>query len=410
MKRVKGIVVCMFFVISSITVLGIVEEKQYQEDGAYPYSSLLLDVLDQKQLDFNPSDDLPIPVGRFDFYGFEIMTAQSFIPTKNMLTRVELYVGKNDSTMHPFVLSIKKDLAGPDLVQKNINPSIFISGDYSWVEFDFDDTWVEVGETYYIVCKSINVTGNWYLWAAHNDSASYPNGCAWVSTDGGNTWSNHSKSRDMQNVDVIKTDIQVYDLIFSGFTWDTCFKTYGRDNLPPGSPSINGPTSGKAKTEYDFTIITVDPEMDDVYYLIDWGDGSIDEWIGPYESDELVIVQHTWNEKGEYTVRTRAKDSHGTIGDWATLEISMPREKMVKTLPLGIIVTFGFDVDVKIVQLPPGEDYVDLEVLSKPFYIWENDVSTINHGAFLRLYEAKGFFSPTNKICFGTCTDWGIIG
>jgi len=68
------------------------------------------------------------------------------------------------------------------------------------------------------------------------------------------------------------------------------------------------------------------------------------------------------------------------------------------------------DVDVKIVQLEPGEDYVDLEVLSKPFYIRENEIQTINSGAFIQLYFAKGFFSSSVPICFGICEDWIIIG
>ena len=79
-------------------------------------------------------------------------------------------------------------------------------------------------------------------------------------------------------------------------------------------------------------------------------------------------------------------------------------------IPFGFIFVFGFDVDVKIVQLEPGEDYVDIEVLNKPFYIWEQEIITINPGAFLRFYEAKGLFLPQLPFCFGTCSSWGIIG
>lgn len=79
-------------------------------------------------------------------------------------------------------------------------------------------------------------------------------------------------------------------------------------------------------------------------------------------------------------------------------------------LPFGFIFVFGFSVDVKLVQLEPGEDYVDIEVLNKPFYIWEQEIITINPGAFLRFYNAKGLFLPQLPFCFGTCSDWGIIG
>ena len=86
----------------------------------------------------------------------------------------------------------------------------------------------------------------------------------------------------------------------------------------------------------------------------------------------------------------------------------MPKNKQY--IPLVIILTSGFHVDVKIVQLEPGEDYADLEFLSKPFYIWENEIQTINSVAFIRLYFAKGFFSPSVPICFRICEDWSLIG
>jgi len=372
------------------------------------FDSSYIDELDQSQVIFEPSDDLPIPVGKFPLYSFSIQTAQSFKPSKNMLTRIQLFVGRNGSTIYPYTLSIRNNLNGENLVDINVNPSSFTVEDYSWVEFDFEDIWMNVGQTYYIVCRTVNASGNWYLWPAHNDSLSYPHGCAWVSIDGGNTWSNESSLEHVENLVNFDNHIIKNLALNNGYTWDTCFKTYGRDNLPPNSPNINGPTSGKTGNEYDYTFITLDPEGDDVYYLIDWGDGSVDEWVGPYGSNELAIISHSWSEQGNFTIRTRSKDAHGIIGAWATLEVTMPKSKQY--FPLGMILAFGFDVDVKIVQLEPGEDYVDLEVLSKPFYIWENEINTINSGAFIRLYFAKGLFSPSVPICFGICDDWSIIG
>jgi hypothetical protein len=78
------------------------------------------------------------------------------------------------------------------------------------------------------------------------------------------------------------------------------------------------------------------------------------------------------------------------------------------------IFVFGTSVDVKIIQLDPGEDYVDLEVLDKILYIFNNGLLQepikILQGAFVRLYFAKGIFSPSLPICFGICSDYGIIG
>jgi len=44
-------------------------------------------------------------------------------------------------------------------------------------------------------------------------------------------------------------------------------------NDPPTVPIITGPTSGAVSVSYEFTIVSTDPDGDDVYYYIDWGDG-----------------------------------------------------------------------------------------------------------------------------------------
>jgi PKD domain-containing protein len=181
------------------------------------------------------------------------------------------------------------------------------------------------------------------------------------------------------------------------------------ENQPPNKPSTpSGPTSGKAGTSYTYSTLTTDPEGDQMYYKWDWGD-EVSDWDGPYNSGDLVTQSHIWSNQGTYAVKVKAKDTSDVESVWSDpLPISMPKNK--QHIPLGIILAFGFDVDVKVVQLEPGEDYVDLEVLSKPFYIWENEIQTINSGAFIRLYFAKGFFSPSVPICFGICEDWSLIG
>ena len=74
------------------------------------------------------------------------------------------------------------------------------------------------------------------------------------------------------------------------------------DNNPPEIPTFNGPTNGKVGKEQAYTVSTVDPENNDVYFYIDWGDQTDTGWIGPYSSNEEVTVNHSWSEKGNYTI------------------------------------------------------------------------------------------------------------
>jgi len=71
------------------------------------------------------------------------------------------------------------------------------------------------------------------------------------------------------------------------------------------APIITGETEGHYGEEYDYTFISTDPEDQDVWYYIEWDDGDIEEWIGPYESDEEIVRSHTWDEQGEFTIRAK---------------------------------------------------------------------------------------------------------
>jgi len=102
----------------------------------------------------------------------------------------------------------------------------------------------------------------------------------------------------------------------------------GRQSLPsnhePNQPQLTGPSSGKPHVAYNYTIVTTDPDGDNVSYLIDWGDESTSDWIGPYPSGESIVQSHTWSKRGSYTVQAKAKDTHGAESTWATLHVTMP--------------------------------------------------------------------------------------
>ena len=92
---------------------------------------------------------------------------------------------------------------------------------------------------------------------------------------------------------------------------------------PPNIPEITGPPQGKIHQSYEYTVVTTDPEGDDVYYYIHWGDDSTG-WLGPYKSGEEIKQSHTWNRRGTYTIQCKAKDVHGFESDWGTLQVTMP--------------------------------------------------------------------------------------
>ena len=93
----------------------------------------------------------------------------------------------------------------------------------------------------------------------------------------------------------------------------------------PATPTLDGPGSGNAGTEYTYTCVTTDPEGDMVSYCIDWGDNSEVQWYGPFPSGENCNVSHVWSTAGTYCLRVKAKDANDVESGWASLEIVMPK-------------------------------------------------------------------------------------
>ena len=102
----------------------------------------------------------------------------------------------------------------------------------------------------------------------------------------------------------------------------------------PNPPTITGPTIGMPGVEYNYTFITTDPDGDDVWYYIDWRDESNSGWIGPYPSGQEVVVSHTWDKRGRYTIKAKAKDIFDAESEWGTLEVTMPVNQHSYSFPL----------------------------------------------------------------------------
>jgi len=98
---------------------------------------------------------------------------------------------------------------------------------------------------------------------------------------------------------------------------------------PPAKPQKpQGPTGGKPGKTLTYCTSTTDPDGDDVYYWVDWGDDTNTGWIGPYSSGEEVCFDHVWELEGTYLVKVKAKDFYVTISEWSDpLSVTIPRSK-----------------------------------------------------------------------------------
>jgi len=95
------------------------------------------------------------------------------------------------------------------------------------------------------------------------------------------------------------------------------------ENSAPGAPQISGPSQGKFGVEYTYNFSATDSDGNEVFFVIDWGDGSEVE-SGVVSSGEVVQLSHTWSVEDEFLLSAKAVDSFGAESEWITLPVSMP--------------------------------------------------------------------------------------
>jgi hypothetical protein len=231
--------------------------------------------------------------------------AQSFTPTLNILTKIKVLFFKSGFPPSGINLTvhIRANLSGEDLAILSTDASVIPNGGY-WVEFDFPDITLIPGNKYYIICNTNSENDMiGYCWNFNRYNV-YDRGEAWRSDDSGATWEIREDPPDWVGLDY-------------------CFITYGLDE-PPTVPTIVGRANGRAGRAYDYDFVTLEPDMDKVYYFIDWGDNNNSSWIGPYLSGELITESHKWSKNGNYIIKAKAKDTYGAESDWGQLEVTMP--------------------------------------------------------------------------------------
>jgi len=134
------------------------------------------------------------------------------------------------------------------------------------------------------------------------------------------------------------------DITIRGSTW----VLVGIDNNPPGVPVIKGPKIGKPVIEYNYSFNSTDDESDELYYLIDWGDG-IEEVLGVFPAGNEANTSHSWSKKGTFIITATAVDQWGAKSEIGSLNVEIPRPKNI----------------FKSYFLKPNKDYFVLNRLSE---------------------------------------------
>jgi hypothetical protein len=102
-------------------------------------------------------------------------------------------------------------------------------------------------------------------------------------------------------------------------------------NTPPNPPVITGPSSGKIREGYIYSVTVSDPDENDVIIniQISFGDGITTcggcDGLGPWHSGDVQQFNHSWIRTGTFKITGRAEDEHGEWSKWSDpLPITMP--------------------------------------------------------------------------------------
>lgn len=214
--------------------------------------------------------------------------AQSFVPTLNVLTRIQLNIFRAGNP-ESITISIHSDLSNNALTTTQLDADI-IPTSSNWISFDIDDIAVNPGQQYYIIWQTTGSVSNmttifWNL----ADRDPYEPGDAWIFRE---FWEKFETS--------------------SANDPDFCFKTYGLDNNPPETPTKPiGPSAGSTGSLLRFESNIGDPNGDPISVLFDWDDGSQLHWIDDLYNG-TIEQYHSWTENGTYHVTVIAKDPYHT--------------------------------------------------------------------------------------------------
>jgi len=120
---------------------------------------------------------------------------------------------------------------------------------------------------------------------------------------------------------VYEVSLKVTDSTGEVDVYDTIVSIEPRVSTPD---TLEGETNIEASETYTYItdVDRADGYWNQVYYMYDWGDGTLSEWFGPYTSGEKAEVSHSWDKEGTYAVRVIAVLVHNVPGDTEAVEFT----------------------------------------------------------------------------------------
>jgi outer membrane protein assembly factor BamB len=261
-----------------------------------------------------------------------------------------IYVGSWDDYLYALFpdgsLKWKCKVGAGTETNPSIGPdgTIYVGGSYLWAINPQDGTkkWsFDLGTDQHVHQSSPAVSADGIIYVGTNIGETSGGDIIAVNPDGTERWRHRTANNWVESSPCIG-EIGENGIVYigsssdddSGYSYGYLYAFGpGEANNPPNTPTITGPTSGKAGEYHRYIFQTTDPEGHEIYYYVDWGDDtSTHGWAGPYNSGEALSLDHLYTFEGTYIIKAKAKDEYDSESDWATLEVSIPKNKLSNSI------------------------------------------------------------------------------
>jgi len=145
--------------------------------------------------------------------------------------------------------------------------------------------------------------------------------------------------------------------------------------IPP--PIIIGPRFGKPHFLIDFSINVSNLSLLEYFYImIDWGDGTYLEWLGPLNIANF-LVSHVFDFSNDFFIKAKIKDKNNIVSDWSeevfiTIDGKKPQILIVSpqnNFPFFFSLVIGrCDIQIEAFDEGSGIDRVEFYVGSQLMY------------------------------------------
>jgi outer membrane protein assembly factor BamB len=134
------------------------------------------------------------------------------------------------------------------------------------------------------------------------------------------------------------------------------FEVLNVENLPPELPTISGPSTGKQGVKYNFSVVSTDPDGDNVSYMFELLEYR--KWSKFFPSGDSYNISYTWDYSGEIKVRARAQDIYGGMSNWEIHKIFIEGPPNAPTITGPNSCKPGTKYVYKFKTIDPEDDYV----------------------------------------------------